>query len=124
MPKIKIPRRKTEIFVCIFDRSTYEIYVDHKLAASYSSFTAAKRKATQLHKLSKQPRYPERVVIGLKSTCTYGPEVCKYWKSCLELKGTKFTESWGKKKILLLEMGSQHQQEPKRDMELDRFLDS
>ena len=76
----------------------------------------------RLRRLSKQPRYPERVIIKMNSTCRYGPEACKYWKSCYELKGTKFTESWGKKKVMLLEMKRQQEQEPKKDKELDQFL--
>jgi hypothetical protein len=124
MPKIKEPKRKPAILPCVFDRLVYEVYADGKLVKSYTSFTRAKREATRLRRLSKKPRYPERVTIKMKSTCTYGPEACKYWKSCLDLKGTTFTESWGKKKVFLLEMKRQQEQEPKKDKELDQFLDS
>jgi hypothetical protein len=123
MPKIKELKRKSEILPCVFDRRVYEVYDDGKLVASYSSLTRAKREAARSRRLSKQPRYSERVIIKINSTCTYGPEACKYWKSCYELKGTKFTESWGKKKVMLLEMKRQQEQEPKKDKELDRFLD-
>lgn len=123
MPRIKEPKRKPEILPCVFDRRFYEVYAEGKLVESTTSFTQAKRKAARLRRLRKQPRYPERVVIKIKSTCTYGPEACKYWKSCYELKGTTFTESWGKKKVLLLEIERQQQREPKKDKELDRFLD-
>jgi len=124
MPRIKEPKRQPEILPCVFDRRVYEVYADGKLVESDTSFAEAKRKAARLRRLRKQPLCPERVTINIRSTCTYGPEACKYWKSCLELKGTTFTESWGKKKILLLEIKRQQQQEPKKDKELDRFLDS
>jgi len=123
MPRVKEPKKKSEILPCVFDRRIYEVYEDDKLVASDTSFTQAKRIAARLRRTSKRPRYPEHVFINLKSTCHYGPEVCKYWKSCLELKGTVFTETWGIKKVMLLEMERQQQQEQKKDKDLGQFLE-
>ena len=124
MPKVKEPKKKPEILPCIFDRRTYEVYAEGKLVASETSFTEAKRMAAyqrRLRKLRGKPRYPERVIIDLKSICSYGPEICRFWKSCVELKGTTFTQEWGQKKVMLLEMKRQ-QREPKKDKDLDRLL--
>ena len=67
MPKIKESKRKPEILPCVFDRRVYEVYADGELVAPYTSFTYAKRKGSRLRRLRKQPRYPERVTISMKS---------------------------------------------------------
>jgi len=122
MPRVKEPKKKPEILPCIFDHRIYEVCEGGRTVASETSFTEAKRIAARLHRVRKRPRYPERIAINLKSTCVYGPEVCKYWKSCVELKGTTFNETWGKKKVMLLEMERQQRQGPKHDKDLDQFL--
>jgi len=78
----------------------------------------AENEARRLRK--PRPRH-FHVTILEKSVCTYGPEICKYWKKCHEVKGTTFSQPWGKKMLMLLEMKRQRLPEPKKDKELNQF---
>ncbi len=56
-----------------------------------------------------------------KEGVCYHPEFCRFWKRCHEDRGTVFSHPWGKKMLLLLD--SSKPTEPKKDRELDHFLD-
>ena len=110
---------------CLYDQGYYELYVDKVLRSTHRTLTEAKREGTRLRKLALRPRRLQ-VAINYKSICTWGSgsDICKYWKSCVETKGTTFTQPWGKKMLILLEMKRQAKQptpEPKKDEELNQF---
>jgi len=119
MPRVKKPKRKPIAYSCLYDRGVYEVYADDIFVSSFETQREAKIEARRL----KKPRpCHSQVIINYKSVCTYGPEVCRYWKSCVEVKGTTFTQPWGKKKLILLEMKRHPQPEPKKEKELNQFF--
>jgi len=126
MPRVKPLKlkRKPIAYSCLYDRGVYEVYVNNAFVSSHETKTDAKKEASRLRKL--RPRHLQ-VTISYKSICTWGSgsDICKYWKSCVEAKGTTFTQPWGKKKLMLLKMKRQAKQpppEPKKDKELNQFL--
>lgn len=125
MPRVKKPKRKPIAYSCLYDRGVYEVYVDNSLVSSHKTKREALKEASRLK--IPRPRYLH-LAIRYKSICTWGSgsDICKYWKSCVETKGTTFTQPWGKKMLMLLEMKRQAKHpphEPKKDKELNQFLD-
>jgi len=124
MPRVKVKESKREpiVYFCLYDQGVYEVYADDIFVSSFRTQREAKIEARRLKK--PQPCHSQ-VTISYRSICTYGPDNCKYWKSCVETKGTTFTQPWGKKKLMLLEIKRQAKQpspEPKKDKELNQFL--
>lgn len=121
MPRAKEPKRKRKpiAYSCLYDRGVYEVYVDDVLMSKHETKRDAEKEA---HRLRKPRACHLQVTISYKSICTYGPEICKYWKSCVDAKGTIFSQPWGKKMLMLLEMKRQRPPEPKKGEELDRFF--
>lgn len=123
MPRVKPPKRKRKPipWSCAFDNGVYEVYVDNVLVSSHDTKREALKEASRLR--IPRPRYLH-LAIRYKSICTWGDEVCKYWKRCYDEKGTTFTQSWGKTKVMLLGMKREARQappKPKKDRELDQF---
>ena len=122
MPRIKPPREKRKPIPssCNFDRGVYEVYADNVLMSQHTTKREALKEASRL----KKPR-PSRlqVAVRYKSICTHGDEICKYWKRCYDEKGTTFTQPWGQKKVMLLEMKRKPPPSKlKKDRELAQFL--
>ncbi len=125
MPRDTETKRKPIAYSCFYDRGVYEVYVDNVFVSSHGTKTEALGEARRLR--IPRPRYLH-LDIRYKSICTWGSgsDVCKYWKNCVKAKGTTFTQPWGKKMLMLLEMKRQAKQpfnEPKKDKDLDRFFD-
>jgi len=118
MPRVKPPKRKPVAYSCFYDRGIYEVCADDTLVSSFDTQREAKIEARQLKK--SRPRHSQ-IAIRYKSICTWGPEICKYWKSCVETKRTTFTQPWGQKKVMLLEMKREPPPKPRKDRELDQF---
>lgn len=124
MPRVKPLKlkRKPIAYSCLYDRGIYEVYADNVLRSKHETKRDAEKEA---HRFRKPRPCHLHVTIRKNSICTYGPDICKYWKSCVEAKGTTFTQPWGKKMLMLLEMKRRAKQpppEPKKDKELDRLF--
>jgi hypothetical protein len=117
-------KRKPIAYSCLYDRGVYEVYADNVLMSSHETKRDAQKEASRLRK----PRPCHlHITVSYKSVCTWGSgsDICKYWKSCVDAKGTTFTQPWGKKKLMLLEMKRQAKQlptEPKKDKESNQFF--
>ena len=121
MPRVKPPRKELMPIPssCLYDRGFYEVYADNVLMSQHRTKRDAQKEASRLRK----PR-PRRIqiTISYKSVCTWGGEICKYWKRCYDEKGTIFTQPWGKKKVMLLEMKREPlSPKPRNDRGLDEF---
>jgi len=121
MPRIEpsTKKRKPIPWSCAFDNGVYEVYADNVLRSQHRTKREALKEASRLRK----PRRSRlQVDVRYKSVCTWGDEICRYWKRCYDDKGTTFTQPWGKKKVMLLEMKRQRPPEPNKDKELNQFF--
>jgi len=120
MPRVKNPKRKPIAYSCLYDRGFHEVYAGNVLMSKHETKKAAQNKARRLRKARPSSDCRSHVTIRYGGICTY-TEICKYWKSCYEVKGITFSQPWGKKMLMLLEMKRHAQPEPK-DKELNQFF--